>query len=70
MALGAPKVCPLMRSETTNGMARSLSLLRGAKAQCGPGAVDGHLADGLHALAGQGRDKPVTVEICAELAGQ
>jgi hypothetical protein len=49
-------------------MADSVSLLGRAKAQCGPGAVDGYLADGLHALAGQGCDEPVTVEICAELA--
>jgi len=45
-----------------------LLLLRGAEAQCGPGVVDGHLTDGLHAMAGQDRDEPVTVEICPELA--
>jgi uncharacterized protein YbjT (DUF2867 family) len=45
-----------------------LSPLCRAEAQCGPGVVDGYLADRLHALVGQGRDEPITVEICAELA--
>src|SRR5580704_13375331 len=50
-----------------SGWRRAL-LVRGAEAQSGPGAVDRHLADGLHAMGGQGCGEPVAVQVRPELA--
>ena len=40
----------------------------GPEPQRGPGVVDGHLADRLHAASDQGRGEPVAVQVGAELA--
>lgn len=42
--------------------------VRWAEAQSGPGAVDGDLAHGLHAMAGKGSGEPVAVQVCPKLS--
>ena len=42
--------------------------VRWAEAQSGPGAVDGDLAHGLHAMAGKGSGEPVAVQVSPKLS--